>query len=93
MNSIKETPTYWKKFSFDVFSMVKQLEVSSCIMVHSSADLKWNEIFSIIHKLHKLDMSVKDIDNLTFHDRCRLLNSNPVVVVRYFQYLVEVFFK
>ena len=30
---------------------------------------------------------------MSFHDRCRLLNSNPVLVARYFQYQVEVFFK
>ena len=38
-------------------------------------------------------MSEEDIGNLTYHDRCRLLNSNPVLVVRHFQYRVEVFFK
>ena len=31
--------------------------------------------------------------NLTYHDRCCLLNSNPVLVAGHFQYQVEVFFK
>ena len=38
-------------------------------------------------------MSEETIDNLTYHDRCRLLNSNPILVARHFQYRVEVFFK
>ena len=38
-------------------------------------------------------MSEEDTENLTYHDRCRLLNSNPVFVKRHFQYRVEVFFK
>ena len=38
-------------------------------------------------------MSEEDIDNLTYLDRCRLLNSNPILVARDFQYRVEVFFK
>ena len=62
-------------------------------MTLSSADLKWNELVYIINKLHKLDMPEEDIRNLTYHDRCRLLNSNPVLVARHFQYRVEVFFK
>ena len=38
-------------------------------------------------------MSGEDIGNLTYHDRYCLLNSNPVLIVRHFQYRVEVFFK
>ena len=32
-------------------------------------------------------------ENLTYYDRCRLPNSNPALVVRHFQYRVEVLFK
>ena len=55
--------------------MVKQLGVPTIFMTLSSADLKWNELVYIINKLHKLDMPEDDIGNLTYHDRCRLLNS------------------
>ena len=92
MNSIEGTPAYWKKFLFDVLAMVKQLGVPTFFMTVSSAVLKWNELVSIINKLHKLNMSEEDIENLSYHDRCHLLNSNPVLVARYFQYRVDVFF-
>ena len=62
-------------------------------MTLSSADLKWNELVSIINKLYKLDLSAENIKNLSYQDRCRLSNSNPVLVAKYFQYRVEVFFK
>ena len=35
-------------------------------------------------------MSEEDTENLTYHDRCRLLNSNPVFVTRHFQYRLEI---
>ena len=54
MNSIQGTPAYWKKFLFDVLAMVKQLGAPTFFMTLSSADLKWNELVSIINKLHKL---------------------------------------
>ena len=54
MNSIKGTPAFSKKFLFDVLAMVKQLGVPTFFMTLSSADLKWNELVSIINKLHKL---------------------------------------
>ena len=62
-------------------------------MTLSSADLKWNELVSIVNKLHKLDLSEDNIKNLSYQDRCRLLNSNPVLVAKHFLYRVEVFFK
>ena len=93
INSIKGTPAYWKKFLSDVLAMVKQLGVPTFFMTLSSADLKWNELVSIINKLHKLDMSEEDIENSTYHDRCHLLNSNPILVAKHFWYWVEVFFK
>ena len=82
-----------KKFLFDVLAMVKQLGVPTFFMTLPSTDLKWNELVSIVNKLHKLNMSEEDIENLTYHDRCHLLNSNPVLVAKHFQYRVEVFFK
>ena len=59
-------------------------------MTHSSSDLKYNERDSIINKLHKLNISEDDIENVTYHDRFRLLNSIPVLLVRHFQDQVEV---
>ena len=71
-------------------------------MALSYADLKWNEMASKINKLHKLDLSEEDIENLNYYDRCRLLNfffffyqvnCNQVLVARHFQYHIEVFLK
>ena len=47
----------------------------------------------MINKLYKIDISGEGTENLTYHDRCCLLNSYPVLVARHFQYRVEVFFK
>ena len=93
MICIKGTPAYWKKFLFDVLTMVKQLVIPTFFMALSSADLKWNELISIINKLNKQGLSEEDISNLAYHQRCQLLNSNPVLVARHLQYKVEVFFK
>ena len=93
MNSIKGTLANWKKFLFDVLAMMKQLDVPKFFTTLLSADLKWKGLVWIINKLHKLDLSKENIKNLSYQDRCRLLNSNPVLVAKYFQYRVEVFFK
>ena len=37
-------------------------------------------------------MSDKNINNLSYFQKCEVLNQNPVFVARHFQYRIEVFF-
>ena len=90
MSSIKGTPSYWKKFKSEVLAKVKQLGVPTFFLTLSCVDLRWKEFLEIKQKLNEAEF---DISNLSYHDRCNILNSNPVLVVRHFQYRVEVFFK
>ena len=70
--------------------MVRQLGIPTFSLTLSCADLRWDELVSIISKLNSTDVTVKD---LSYHDRCITLNSNPVLVARHFQYRAELFFK
>ena len=90
MSSIKGTPSNWKKCKAEVLAMVKELGVPTFLHTLSCADLRWKEFLEIILKLNEAEF---DISNLSYHDRCNILNSNPVLVARHFQYRVEVFFK
>ena len=91
MNSIKGTPAYWKKFKSECLAMVRQLGIPQFFLTLSCADLRWNELVSIISKLNSVD--VKNFENLSYHERCDILNSNPVLVARHFQNRVELFFR
>ena len=62
-------------------------------MTLSCADLRWNELMSIISKLNGENLTDEQINNLTYFERCSYRNSNPVLLARHFQYRVEVFFK
>ena len=56
------------------------------------ADLRWNEIYKILSKLKGKEMSDAQIAELTYDEECRMLNSNPVVVVKHFQYCLGCLF-
>ena len=73
--------------------MVKQLGIPTRFVTFSCADLRWEELPYIIDKLKNLGLSDEELKNLSYHERCNLLNNNPVLVARHFQYKVEVFFK
>ena len=90
MSSIKGTPSYWKKFKAEVLAIVKQLGAPTFFLTLSCEDVRWKEFLEIIQKLNEADF---DMSNLSYHDSCNILNSNPVLVARHFQYRVEVFFE
>ena len=73
--------------------MVKQLGMPTYFLKLSCADLRWEELLYIINKLNKLAHSGKELKNSSYHERCNLLNNNPVLVAGHFQYKVELFFK
>jgi len=56
--------------------MVKHLGPPTFFLTLLCADLRWNELVSIIYKLKGQDVSQEFISNLTYHERCNLLNSN-----------------
>ena len=89
MKSIKGTPVYWKKLKSEVQTMVKQSGVPTFLLTFSSTDLRRNKLGEIIPKLNKVDCN---ISNLSYHDRSSILNSNPVLDERHFQYRVELYF-
>ena len=93
MSPINGTPAYWKKFLSDVLALVKQLGLATFFMTLSCADLRWNELVSIISKLKGEKLTDQQISNMSYFERCSYLNQNPVLLARHFQYRVEIFFK
>ena len=73
--------------------MVKQWGIPTYFLTLSCADLRWDELPYIINKLNNLNLIDEEIRNLTYQQRIKLLNDNPVLVARHFQYKMQVFFK
>ena len=76
-----------------MLAMVKQLGIPIYFLTLSCADLRWEELPYIINKFNNLELSDKELKNLSYQERCKFLNNNLVLVARHFQYKVEVFLK
>ena len=93
MKNIPGSPAYWKNFLFHLVAMIKQLGPPAWWITFSCADLCWNEIYKILSKLKGHEMSDTVIEQMTNDEKCKMLNSNPVVVAKHFQYRLEVCFE
>ena len=93
MKNIPGSPSYWKRFMYEVIAMIKQLGPPSRWMTLSCADLRWNEIYKILSKLQGTEIADEQIDVMSYDQKCKMLNSNPVVVAKHFQFRLERLFK
>ncbi|KAL9977715.1 hypothetical protein ACROYT_G015152 [Oculina patagonica] len=93
LRNIPGSPPYWQKFMFEVLSMVQQLGIPTWFLTLSCADLRWPELFHILSRIKGQNMTDEQIDNLSYNEKCSLLNLNPVITAKHFQYRVESFFK
>ena len=80
MISVKGIPAYWKQFLHEVPAMVKQLGIPTYFSILSCAELRWDELPQIINKLNNLNLNDEEIRNLTYQQRTKPLNDNPVLV-------------
>ena len=94
MNTLKGTPAYWKRVQLEVLAMIKQLGLPTFFITLSCADLRWHELIEIIYKLNEGDiLTDDDLHSMNYFDKTKILNNNPVLLARHFQYRVEVFLK
>ena len=78
---------------YEVIAMIKQLGAPSWWMTLSCADLRWNEIYKILSKLKGREMTDDVIAAMSYDEKCKVLNSNPVVVAKHFQFHLEILLK
>jgi hypothetical protein len=93
LRQISGSPPYWQKFMYEVVAMIKQLGIPTWFMTLSCADLRWPELFQIIARTKGNNITDEEVDALSYHERCSMLNLNPVMVAKHFQYRVEKFFR
>ena len=92
LQQIRGSPPYWQKFMYEILGMVKQLGIPTWFMTLSCADLRWPELFQIIARMQGRSMCNKEVEGLSYNEKCQMLNTNPVIVAKHFQYRVETFF-
>ena len=92
LQQIPGTPPYWQRFMYEVVAMVKQLGITTCFMTLSCADLRWPELFQIISRIQGKDITDEEVDALSYDEKCKMLNLNPVIVAKHFQFRVETFY-
>nr|XP_058946351.1 uncharacterized protein LOC131774356 [Pocillopora verrucosa] len=92
LRALRGSPPYFEKAKKDLFAMIRQLGPSSIFCSFSSAETQWIHFLRILGQVvdHK-DYTTSELENMTWDEKCRLIQSDPVTWARHFDYQISQF--
>ena len=90
LRALRGSPPYFEKAKKDLFAMIRQLGPATLFCSFSAAETKWQHLLIILGKLiDKRNYSDDELDNLSWEEKERLIQSDPVTCARHFDYQVQ----
>ncbi|XP_069109182.1 uncharacterized protein [Argopecten irradians] len=89
--TLRNSPAYLSSRKKDVFAMIRQIGLPTWFMSLSSADTRWTELLKTLAVLSGTPCSDEQIRNMTWSDKVKLVQKDPVTCSRYFDHRVQVF--
>ena len=89
---LRNSPAYLETRKKDIFAMIRQLSLPTWFMSLSAADTRWTDLLRILAKLNDgIDFSEKELENLSWQEKTKLVQKDPVTCSRYFDHRVQEF--
>ncbi|MCG8077008.1 MAG: AAA family ATPase, partial [Candidatus Thiodiazotropha taylori] len=89
---LRNSPAYLAARKKDIFAMIMQLGLPTWFMSLSAADTRWIDLLKMLAKLNDgIELTDKDIESLTWQEKTRLVQKDPVTCSRYFDHRVQEF--
>ena len=91
---LRNSPQYLQQKKRELFATIRQLGIPTFFISLSAADTKWPELLQSLGKIvDGKTYSLEEIENMSFSERTRLVNSDPVTCARYFDRRFQFFLK
>ena len=72
--------------------MIRQLSLPTWFMLLSAADTRWIDLLKMLAKLNnRVDYTDKDIEGLSWEEKTKLVQKDPVTCSRYFDHRIQEF--
>ena len=89
---LRNSPAYLETRKKDIFAMIRQLSLPTWFMSLSAADTRWTDLLRMLAKLNDgIDYSDKELENLSWQEKTKLVQKDPVTCSRYFDHRVQEF--
>ena len=89
---LRNSPAYLSSRKKDIFAMIRQLGLPTWFMSLSSADTRWPDLLKMLAKLNDgKTYSDEEIQKLTWAEKTKLIQKDPVTSSRFFDNRVQQF--
>ena len=89
---LRNSPAYLETRKKDIFAMIRQLSLPTWFMSLSAADTRWTDMLKMLAKLNDgIEYSEKELEHLTWQEKTKLVQKDPVTCSRYFDHRVQEF--
>ena len=89
---LRNSPAYLSSRKKDIFAMIRQLGLPTWFMSLSSADTRWPDLLKMLAKLNEgKNYSDEEIQKLTWAEKTKLIQKDPVTSSRFFDNRVQQF--
>ena len=91
LKKVRGTPPYFEAMQKDIFAMIRQLGPATLFLSFSAAETKWTHLLRILGEI--LDHRVytdNELSDMSWLEKCRLIQSDPVTCARHFDYQVQI---
>ena len=89
---LRNSPAYLETRKKDIFAMIRQLSLPTWFMSLSAADTRWTDLLKMLAKLNDgIDYSEKELEHLSWQEKTKLVQKDPVTCSRYFDHRVQEF--
>ena len=86
LQTVRGTPQYWAKMTYEVLAMLKQLGVPTFFITLSADDYHWPEIIQTIARQYGHSFTDAEVCAMQWGEKSKWLRSNPVTAVRAFMH-------
>ena len=91
---LRNSPAYLETRKKDVFAMIRQLGLPTWFMSLSSADTRWSDLLNMLSALNcGFELPEEEISSMTWEQKIKLIQKDPVTCSRYFDHRVQQFIK
>ena len=89
---LRNSPAYLEMRKKDIFAMIRQLSLPTWFMSLSAADTRWTDLLKMLAKLNDgTEYSETELEKLTWQEKTKLVQKDPVTCSRYFDHRVQEF--
>ncbi|XP_033741835.1 uncharacterized protein LOC117328415 [Pecten maximus] len=83
--TLRNSPPYLEKRKKDVFAMIRQLGLPTWFGSLSAGDTRWHDLLRILGELNDgVTYTAEQLQNMTWQDKTRLVQQDPVTCARHF---------